>query len=206
MSPLTSCPTVRSAHVLTLHYLSLYQKDENGQLSIIDGQHRVGMMSILEEEPDAENFDLDRVLVEVYPEVEGHDNHAQDLFLEVNKAEPVKLVDMPGVASVKDRKIITDGAHKLQSSYPQMFSSSQKCRVPHVNIDNMRDALFAANVLKRHQIKSTAALEAWLLEQNDLMAEKYQSPEAQESVSKSALAKATKFSFYLGLDSSWYYN
>ena len=188
------------------HNTYFHRKDKDGQLSIIDGQHRVGMMSILEGKPDAEGFDLDRVLVEVYPEIDGQDNHAQDLFLEVNKAEPVKLVDMPGVATVKDRKIITDGAHKLQSSYPQMFSTSQKCRVPNVNIDNMRDALFAANVLKRHNIKSTTELEAWLLEQNDKMAEKYKAADAQQTLSKTAYAKATKFSFYLGLDSSWYYN
>jgi hypothetical protein len=51
--------------------------------------------------------------VEVYPQQQQDndtfvdaDKHATELFLEVNKAEPVKLVDMPGVAKKADRKSI----------------------------------------------------------------------------------------------------
>lgn len=77
------------------------------------------MMSILSQKQDLdEGFDLDRVLVEVYPQLPEDEAHAQDLFLEVNKAEPIKLVDMPGVAKNKDRQIITDGASKLMKRYP----------------------------------------------------------------------------------------
>jgi hypothetical protein len=162
------------------------------------------MMSILQQREDLQGIDLDRVLVEVYPEIPEQDDHARDLFLEVNKAEPVKLVDMPGIAKVKDHKIITEGADKLRQSFPTMFSASQKCRSPNVNIDNMRDALFAADVIRRHNIKTPAALETWLLEQNVLMAEKYQT--ATSSVSQAAWQKAKSFDFYLGLDSSWYYH
>ena len=162
-------------------------------------------MSILEKQ-DVEGIDLDRVLVEVYPELPDCTDHAKELFLEVNKAEPVKLVDMPGVAKLKDRKIITDGAEALHKRFAAMFSSSQKCRVPNVNVDNMRDALFAADVIKRHNLQHASAMETWLLKQNDRMAEKYKTTEAQKSVSKAALEKATKNSFYLGLDASWYYN
>lgn len=165
------------------------------------------MLSILGEKEGVKGIDLDRVLVEVFPELPEHgDDHAKDLFLEVNKAEPVKLLDMPGVATVKDRKIITDAAEKIYKSFPDMFSASQKCRAPHVNIDNFRDALFAGNVIKRHNITTASGLEAWLLEQNEIMAKKYRDPTVKESVSKTAMEKAIKFKFYLGLDSSWYYN
>jgi hypothetical protein len=81
---------------------------KDGKLSIIDGQHRVGMMMLLrdrqrkhlEDNTDlttATNaIDFDRVLVEVYPHREGYnggddDKRAQDLFLEINKAEPLKV-------------------------------------------------------------------------------------------------------------------
>jgi hypothetical protein len=164
------------------------------------------MMSLLNEQ-SVEGLDLDNVLVEVYKELaEYGEDHAKDIFLEINKAEPVKLLDMPGVATAKDRTIINRGAQLLMERYPSMFSPSQKCRVPNLNIDNLRDALFAANVIKRHSLTTASALEAWLLEQNAIMEAKYQSDEAKKTVSVSALAKAETHSFYLGLDSSWYYH
>jgi len=152
-------------------------------------------------------LDLDRILVEVYPQQPEHDdNHAQDLFLEVNKAEPVKLVDMPGIAKSTDRKTINEGASKLRERYPDMFRASQKCRAPHLNIDNLRDALFASDVIQRHGLKNAKALEEWMLEQNEILAEKYSKPETQKKVSKTAMSKAQNVNFFLGLDSSWYYN
>lgn len=164
------------------------------------------MMSLLNEQ-SVEGLDLAKVLVEVYKEVaEYGEDHAKDIFLEINKAEPVKLLDMPGVATAKDRTIINRGAQLLLERYPSMFSPSQKCRVPNLNIDNLRDALFAANVIKRHNLASASALETWLLEQNTKMETKYQDDDVKKTVSASVLTKATNHNFYLGLDSSWYYH
>lgn len=180
-------------------------EDENGKLSIIDGQHRVGMCSILQEKTNADA--LDRILVEVYPQGENSSNLAQEIFLEINKAEPVKLVDMPGVAKGSDRKLLTEGANRLYEAFPKMFSPSQKCRAPHLNIDNLRDTLFAANVISRHGLKSAKALEDWMLTQNSLLADKIENDEAaRKGISKAALEKALKNKFYLGLESTWYYN
>lgn len=163
-------------------------------------------MSLLKEQ-SIEDIDLDNILVEVYKEIpEYGDDHAKDIFLEVNKAEPVKLLDMPGVATAKDRTIINRGAQLLMERYPSMFSPSQKCRVPNLNIDNLRDALFAADVIKRHNLSSASSLENWLLEQNNKMEEKYRIEDVKKTVSSSALTKAKKHNFYLGLDSSWYYH
>lgn len=165
------------------------------------------MLSLLQEESDLKGLDLNKILVEVYPQSPEHgDDHAKDIFLEVNKAEPVKLVDLPGVAKGSDRKIITAAAERLTKQFPEMFKASQRCRSPHLNIDNLRDALFAANVLARHNITSTKQLEDWVLEQNKQLAEKYQSDEMKATVKESALTKAAKNNFYLGLDSSWYSN
>ena len=113
----------------------------------------------------------------------------------------------PGVAKASHRTIINEGASNLLEAFPDMFKPSQRCRAPHVNIDNLRDALFASNVLDRHSLKTGKALEKWILEQNQELAKKYETDEeAQTTVSANALKKANKFQFYLGLDSSWLYN
>ena len=111
-------------------------------------------MQVLKEK--GADFDFERILVEVYPQLPHMDEatHAQEIFLEVNKAEPVKLVDLPGVAKASHRSIINEGAKRLSERFPEMFSSSQRCRAPHMNIDNLRDALFASNVIDRHSLKS----------------------------------------------------
>lgn len=188
-------------------------EDQQGKLSILDGQHRVGMFSILAtNKQNGTDGMLDRILIEVYPQQEHHDDsHAQDIFLEVNKAEPVKLVDMPGVAKGSDRKMLTEAAERLYEQYSEMFRPSQKCRPPHLNLDNFRDALFAANVIARHNIKTSKQLKEWIKEQNERLAVKYkpgaqQDEQARSMVAATSLEKAIKFHFYLGLESSWYYN
>jgi hypothetical protein len=182
-------------------------QSKDGTLSILDGQHRVGMMQVLQEKAKSSEFDFDRILVEVFSQQEEKDtDHAQDLFLEINKAEPVKLVDLPGVAKKSHRTTINEGAARLHETYPEMFSPSQRCRAPHLNIDNFRDALFASNVIDRHSLKSPKALEAWMMEQNEALATKYQQEDAKKMVSKTALEKSIQYNFYLGLDSSWLYN
>jgi len=95
------------------------------------------MMTVLREQ-NVSGLDLDRVLVEVYPASPAYKDSqqfARDLFVEVNKAEPVKWVDMPGVASTADRDVINQAADWLHSQFRPMFSASQNCRVPHVHLD-----------------------------------------------------------------------
>jgi len=195
-------------------------EEENGKLSILDGQHRVGMMSILQEKhrqqqqtgtaaPVDEWIDLDHVLVEVYPQTPKvrHMDHAQDIFLEINKAEPVRVIDMPGVATKKDRSIISAAVNNLELKYPVMFSPSQRCRAPNLNVDNLRDSIFAANIIKRHNIKTAKQLLDWLLQQNEALgATLVSDPDAQSFFNAGAWNKATSNEFYLGLESSWLYN
>ena len=202
-------------------------EDPDGKLVILDGQHRVGMMMLLRDKQrkemeqaakdydnDAdytkslEYIDFDQILVEVYPQRDRlDDKHAQELFLEINKAEPVQLVDLPGMASSKDRKIITDAVDQLYDLYPKMFSPSQRCRVPNVNVDNLRNSLFAANVMKTHKLTTSKKLLEWVLEQNKKLGEKYaQDEEARRVTKERAWIKASDNGFYLGLDSSWLYN
>jgi hypothetical protein len=199
---------VKTMHLGMPGVIGLYE-DTQGRLSILDGQHRVGMFTILasKQKDDAQGM-LDRILVEVYPQLDHHDEaHAQEIFLEINKAEPIKLVDMPGIAKVGDRKILLDATESLYEKYPDMFSASQKCRPPHLNRDNLRDALFAANVIARHEIKNSKQLEEWILHQNELLAAQFAADsKAAAHVAKTALDKSHKFRFYLGVNSTWYFN
>lgn len=217
---------LKTLHLGLPGVICLHEED-NGKLSILDGQHRVGMMKILLEKQHqqqqklpsssskaesgdiiSEYMDLDHVLVEVYPQTDKirMTDHAQDIFMEINKAEPIKLVDMPGVATSKDRNMISQAVYRLEDKYPAMFSPSQRCRAPNVNVDNLRDNVFAANVIKRHNLKNATQLLEWLLKQNDSLGKKYISDtKAQEEISATAWKKASSNEFYLGLESSWLY-
>ncbi len=162
---------------------------------------------MLKKKVSEDGFDFENVLVEVYPAQEeaNQDSQVQDIFVEVNKAEPVKLVDMPGVAKAKDRKIITEVAESLRQKYPDMFSESQRCRSPHLNIDNLRDALFASKIIDKHSLKTSKAMEDWIMKRNDMLEAEFQEEENQKLVNANALKKASRFKFYLGLESSWLY-
>lgn len=184
--------------VITIH------ESKDGTLTILDGQHRIGMLSLLTKKEGASHF-IDSVLVEVYSSAK--ENFSKELFVEINKAEPVKLVDMPGIAKSSERNILSNATASLRDNFPEMFKPSQKCRMPHLNEDNVRDALFAAKVLERHKINTPSALYEWMMHQNEKLGERFKSdPEAKEKVPKTAIEKALKHGFYLGLDSTWYYN
>lgn len=187
--------------------ISIYE-DETGDLAIIDGQHRVGMLAILEErQGTGECLNLDQVLVEVFPQTHLEEFGPKDIFLEINMAEPVKLVDIPDVALPTINEIITEAADKLEESYPEMFKSTPRCRAPHVNIDNLRDSIFGAEVMKRHSLTTSESLVEWILAQNTLLKDQYENEAASKkpSVNAKALQKAMKYDFFLGLDSTWLY-
>ena len=180
-------------------------EDTEGRLTILDGQHRVGAMAVLAEKGDA-GIDLDNILVEVHSSSTKESDTSVELFTEINKAEPVKLVDMPGVATKGEQNIINGAAESMKARFPDMFKQSQQCRSPHLNIDNLRDALFGAEIIKKHQIKSPKKLVEWMMAQNETLAVHFRNEENQQKVNKNALAKAVKYDFYLGLDSSWLYH
>jgi len=198
----------------------------SGKLSIVDGQHRVGMMASLKERINKKfgkgdekwkeaTTAFQNVLVEVYPEPvpdEGatpkseDDGFAERIFVEINKAEPVKLIDMPGVASAADRKIISEACENLQEQYADMFSASQRCRVPNMNLDNLRSMIFGADLLRKHKLTTGKKLTDWLLVKNAAVGIEYESDlKKQELFSKKQWDKASSNNFYLGLETSWLY-
>jgi hypothetical protein len=215
--------------------ICLYE-DAEGKLSIIDGQHRVGMMQALRESRnrrrkrqvgtdangerakifEEEEKSFQNVLVEVYSKMStgnatrtannGH-VYAEEIFLDINKAEPIALTNLQGAASETESEIITEAVSTLRDMYSDLFSSSQKCRSPNVNVDNLRNSIFGSNLLKRNKELTTAGkLSDWLLAQNAAVGEVYErDPERQRLVEPKAWSKATKNGFYLGLESSWLY-
>ncbi|KAG7348356.1 hypothetical protein IV203_017061 [Nitzschia inconspicua] len=197
--------------------ICLYE-DSKGGLSILDGQHRVGMMQALREmqnkrgSTSSKDQVFQNVLVEVYTNpdnstvvaAKNDKGIAEQVFLEINKAEPLKLLDMPGVASAADRKLITDAVETLQNQFPKMFSTSQRCRSPNVNIDNLRNSIYGANILKRHELTTSGNLVDWLMVQNAALGEAYERDDTrQKFLSPKTWSKASKNGFYLGLESSW---
>jgi hypothetical protein len=71
-------------------------------------------------------------------------------------------------------------------------------------MDNLRDEIFASDIIVRHKIKSPKALEQWLMEQNHAVGEKWKASDSlRESVAASVWSKAFANEFYLGLDKSW---
>lgn len=216
-------------------------EDDDGRLSILDGQHRVGMMALLAEErrkkrenngersddgDDLDTLDLDNILVEVYVSSpnDSEDDIAAAIFTEINKAEPVKLLDLPGVTTKRTRDIIDHAASHFADTYPDMFSTSARCRAPHLNLDNLRDSLFASNVIQREKFGSGGELVRWMLARNDELSKLYggygsasetiddgdNASEAVEvdgksSLNDTAVKKAKKYDFYLGLESTWLY-
>lgn len=183
--------------------MGIHENAHTGDLRILDGQHRIGMLAILDQQDDTPENLKKPVLVEVYPSAD--EKFPKDLFTEINRAEPVKLVDMPGMVKDSSRQILNDAAATLKDSYPDMFKASQRCRPPHLNIDNLRDALFAASVLDRHSIKNTGELVDWMRAENKRLKDEFQKEETRSKVPKKAMEKADAHQFYLGLESTWYY-
>lgn len=120
--------------------ITLYQLPE-GQLKLLDGQHRLAALQILAD-TGIISKDTNFCLVEVF--ALEKESEARALFLEINSAMPVKLIDMPeGVGARPDIKSIIDGAmDSLLSTYPAFFKSSLNPKLPHINIDNLRDDLY----------------------------------------------------------------
>ena len=209
--------------------ICLYE-DSKGKLSIIDGQHRVGMMQALREsrkkkiasedggnEQDSawneQESHFQNILVEVYSEssagnaIEADDSdfdYRAQIFQEINKAEPMSLVDE---VSKAERKVIADGVSILKYLYPDMFIASKQCRPPNTNANTLRNIIVGSNLLKRHEELTTGKkLADWLVMQNAAMGELYETDsDSQELIETEAWTKASKNGFYLGLENSWLY-
>ena len=142
------------------------------------------------------------------------EKHVAELFAEINKAEPLALIDMPdlvdGAASPKDREIITKAAEALKSSNAAMFKPSRGCRAPHLNVDALRDEIHKVGLASRFETHEL--LSEWL-QRRDRELSKLPREVWHSRISRSratskaqldkALDKAKANEFYLGLTWEW---
>ena len=176
---------------------------------LIDGQHRLGAAHLLAQKGKLLGA-LQHILVEVYPPREEKD--IKELFTEINRAEPVLLIDLPdenGGASDKNNATITIAAETLRERYPGMFKPSHGCRPPHLNVDVLRAEMHKAELIERNKIKSAEQLVDWIEARNLELAAKTDDEWGDGAKTKSgtalekALAKAREQGFYLGLSWDW---
>ena len=69
---------------------------------------------------------------------------------------------MPGVAAPDVKWMLEGAAQRLKERYPAMFSTSERCKVPNVHLDVLREELFAAEVVARFGIASEEQFVSWL--------------------------------------------
>ncbi len=109
-------------------------------------------------------------------------------------------------------RIINEAGTELAALYPNMFKLSQCCQPPHLNTNNLRDALFMANILKKNgNIESPKDLPQWLEDHNAELGKKYKQVEgsairnSKRGVSDVAASKAIETECCIGLESTWLY-
>ena len=187
--------------------ITLYSLPD-GNYKLLDGQHRLAALKLLGDSGIVAR-ETNYVLVEVFNVEREAD--AKQLFLEINSAQPVKLIDLPEVGARPDIKRIIDVAMTLlQEKHPAFFKVSQNPKLPHVNVDNLRDSLFQHHIVERHGFKTAEELLTWLDHVNDVLAQK-QEKEWKNRIFKGrnwemvekAIGKARKGNFFLGLDHTW---
>ena len=180
-------------------------------VSILDGQHRVGALEILLS--NGVMRDSDEVLVEVFPDVS--DEKAAELFTEINAAQPIRFVDMPGVVPPEMKWALEGAAGTLKAQYPAMFSESVRCKIPNVNLDVLREQLHEAEVARRFGLRTESDFTAWMGAENARLAGRSEkqwlrlrpkrgrgSAGSKEAYLK-ALAKAREHGFFLGMCETW---
>ena len=116
---------------------------------------------------------------------------------------------MPDMADATEKEVINAAAEMLRLAYPAMFKVSTNCRLPHVNIDNLRDALFKSNVVGRTGVATADQLVEWIEARNahlgrrsdDDWLNSYRGRNA-DTIAK-AVGKSRDNGFFLGLEPRW---
>jgi hypothetical protein len=198
----------------TISVVEYTDSEDKGRKNVlVDGQHRLGAFTLLSRQLKAKNPEaplppgMTEIVVEVYPALD--EQKAAEIFTEINKAEPCKLIDLPqSKVPAAIKKIIDGAADKLRRRYSAMFKPSSICRTPHMNIDNLRDELFQAGVVTKYGFKTDDELLNWMVAKNDALCKipheqwKPQRRTRAKTLAK-ALEKAKQQQFYLGLEWDW---
>lgn len=114
----------------------------------------------------------------------------------------------------QEKELITVSVEALRADFPDMFKPTSRCKIPHLNIDVLRDDLYSANVLRVRTFASPDDFQQQLRRINNSLKEKFQQLQNESDVESqtfsksfvSALSKAQKFDFYLGMEKDWIYD
>lgn len=102
--------------------------------------------------------------------------------------------------------LIDEAVDTLAAKYDDMFKPSQNCRPPHVNIDVLRDDIYQSGFALRKGVKSASELVEAIETANAAIGAHFADPTAQATIkSKTAMEKAIKYRFFLGLEKGWVY-
>lgn len=195
--------------------ITLFDQDHFDKRGIVDGQHRIGALELMRR--DGSWADDQLILTEVYDVASDDDGPVRDLFVEINQAQPVLEVDLPGSDDKENLKnAITAAVAQLAAENPHMFKPSARCRPPHLNEDVFRQTLFESDrareiVEGKSAEEAQEAMLAWVVGVNEGMGERsdeeWMSSQLlrvkKQSALETALAKSKKHDFFLGLDLSW---
>lgn len=143
-------------------------------------------------------YDDFELLVEVYPVKTKGDINA--LYLEVNKAESVKEIDLPDAIAPAKKGVIDEAVDNLRRTNADMFRPSERCRPPHIHFDTLRNRLF------QHPATESVGTAAELLKQLQTINAHLAARPRSEWPSRlhKSLEKAQAHGFWLGLgDYAW---
>jgi len=191
--------------------ISMYLDKVSGKFGIIDGQHRAGALLIMAQQGHWNEYERN-ILVDVF--ITESDKEISDLFKDINSAEPVRLVDMPddGMENENEKNILDEATDILQKQFPEMFKSSTRCKIPHLNVDIFRDEIFQNEIIVTHKIKSADALLKFFLSKNQKLSKRTDEEWLNlnggigNKTIEQALKKARAHNFFLGLDKNWFNN
>ena len=139
-------------------------------------------------------YDDFELLVEVYCVKSTSEIRA--LYLEVNKAESVKEIDLPDAIAPAKKGVIDEAVDELMRRNAEMFRPSERCRPPHMQRDTLRNRLFQHPATE--SVETAADLLKMLQQINGHLAARPRSdwpPRLHKP-----LEKAQHHSFWLGLD------
>ena len=156
-----------------------------------DARRPRNMVATLADGGMHEDFSL---LVEVYPV--RTDREIKELYLEVNKGESVKEIDLPDALAPTRKAIIDDACARLKSHFGAMFKPSERCRPPHLHLDTLRNKLFHCAAVEH--VVSSDDLYARMLRANDRL--RGHPPTAWPERMQKPLEKALVHGLFLGLD------
>ena len=222
-------------------------EDGTTEYRVIDGQHRIGALEILAAKgewdgasqprsplarrarapdpssrpPRACAASKARIVTEVYHVSGASANETMvEIFTDINKCEPVQLIDIPGLVDAQQHAALAFAVESLRAKFKPMFKPTKACRAPHLNVDLLRQELYDANVLVRHcdiealgkgDEQAGDALLRWLLAANDTLASRSddewrESHKGSKAAFTKALQKARENGLYLGLEKSWLFS